>query len=813
MERVLSHDTGEGVSRRRYGRKHPNLLSAICYLPFGSRLAAKLNWTGQDLFADLRVRNGIKLSLAGLLALFCAQMLRVPNDSWAILTVFVLMDAQYVGALAFKASMRMIGTVGGALIGVWLVSDYASTPAIFLAVFFLVMAFAGYKVGQVGARQVPYAYYLLGFTTLTIASEGVTDPAHAWQTGVDRTEEIFIGIISSLLVSSLIWPRYAREEFLEAGRAALKTIGHLFSLHAEAYLTPANARIEIQQLHRTFDKQFSRLKNLLQIGSRESAVFSARLETYNAFMVSLTNLFHAGLDLSRHRGETCFLERLEPEIGSLFAAICEEFEILISSVSADEKMGSSSMNDTFAGFEEKVHKICDLGMWLRAPLQTATDFAGEFAALRAVRDELNSIRNAMESLPGVGQPDSEASSFVRLSRTSSSSRSRGTMADRSSLLPRSGTTTGTPSRQGKSSWDFLPAIDWSSVRVGIKGGIAVVIAIICLRWIHPPGAANVPTWSWLFVIFPRTFLQLSGDSDLRGFQNALRGSLILVVCVILLILTTPFLASYALMNLVLFFLMFAVGFLTAGISGLSFWGLFTWLTIEAFVGTNPQVPVSSQTIIDNFVGLGFGMWIATIVSRLLWPILPQKVLRHSLLAICDRIKALLSGDPHQEKILSQLANLTVEALAAARQVRIAGCSENERQKLVALIHALQVLVSRISQLVSRRNLLPEVTEPIMRPRFAHLEIEFTQMLDACAGCFREGDCSREFPGVDGALTKIGHTVQQIRDRDLLGNLSLETSLRLLDLVDRHQAIADDLDHCREILHTLRIERYWGDYGL
>jgi hypothetical protein len=60
------------------------------------------------------------------------------------------------------------------------------------------------------------------------------------------------------------------------------------------------------------------------------------------------------------------------------------------------------------------------------------------------------------------------------------------------------------------------------------------------------------------------------------------------------------------MNLVLFFLMFAVGFLTAGTSGLSFWGLFSWLTIEAFVGTNPQVPVSSQTIIDNFVGLGFG---------------------------------------------------------------------------------------------------------------------------------------------------------------------------------------------------------------
>jgi p-hydroxybenzoic acid efflux pump subunit AaeB len=122
------------------------------------------------------VRNAVKLGLAGLIALFCAQMLRVPDDNWAILTVFVLMDAKYVGALAFKAIMRLTGTILGALIGICLASDYASTPAIFLSGFFIVMVFAGYKVGQVGLRQVPYAYYLLGLTTLTIVSSGVTDP-------------------------------------------------------------------------------------------------------------------------------------------------------------------------------------------------------------------------------------------------------------------------------------------------------------------------------------------------------------------------------------------------------------------------------------------------------------------------------------------------------------------------------------------------------------------------------------------------------------------------------------------------------------
>ena len=62
-------------------------------------------------------------------------------------------------------------------------SDLSARP-------FLVIALASYQFGQVGARQVPYAYFLLGLTTLTIATDGVTAPAQAWQIGLDRSEEI-----------------------------------------------------------------------------------------------------------------------------------------------------------------------------------------------------------------------------------------------------------------------------------------------------------------------------------------------------------------------------------------------------------------------------------------------------------------------------------------------------------------------------------------------------------------------------------------------------------------------------------------------
>src|ERR1700732_4746283 len=72
-------------------------------------IARGWSWAAQALFGDLRVRYGIKIGLAGVLALFCTQLLRLPHDNWAILTVLVMMSAQFVGSIAFKGIMRVIG--------------------------------------------------------------------------------------------------------------------------------------------------------------------------------------------------------------------------------------------------------------------------------------------------------------------------------------------------------------------------------------------------------------------------------------------------------------------------------------------------------------------------------------------------------------------------------------------------------------------------------------------------------------------------------------------------------------------------------
>ena len=59
-----------------------------------------------------------------------------------------------------------------------------------------------------------------------------------------------------------------------------------------------------------------------------------------------------------------------------------------------------------------------------------------------------------------------------------------------------------------------------------------------------------------------------------------------------------------------------------------------------------------------------------------------------------------------------------------------------RKDEVALVRALRTLITRISQLLSRRDMLPEITVQMLKPQFERLEIAFKQMLDAFAECFR-----------------------------------------------------------------------------
>jgi uncharacterized membrane protein YccC len=740
------------------------------------RISAKFEWPLESLFRDLRVRYGLKMGLASLAALYAALVLRLEHPNWSVLTVLVMMSSQHVGAISVKVIMRVLGTLVGALLGVWLVGTYDTSPVLLLTGMFVIVGLATYKFGQYPASQTPYAYYLIGLTLIAVSTYGVPAPDEIWQTGLNRTLETLIGALTALIVTTVVWPRYAREEFFEAGRSALETAGKLLALEEDAYIHEREFPVDVDRIRATFGSQLAAVRNLLQVGARESTYFRARVANYNAFVVSLTDLFQSAADLERRREiETPILGRVREELERLDAAIAEEFSVLSKPRLDHESLPPSQLKERLAALEEKIVQLRSgpERLFFLLPLEVGSAFLAHYAALRRVCDNLANIRDTMAGLP----------------------RHRHSLPEHNMI------------------WDHLPTIDWFWVKNGIKGGLATVIGLVLVQSYNPPGPSIIPLAAWAFTILSRPFLQAGGQGDLSIFQRMFCASALFIPVVILLLLLVPYLADYAAMNVVLFVIVFALGFCTARLAGISFWSLMAIYGVSVFVGLNPQVPVPSISIINSFLGLATGMLIAALVGRLIWPVLPQEVFRDDLLKFYEQLKKLLNRDRHVEKIRTALAILPVQAQQAAHQIPIRRFSGEEKVKVDQLIKVSQALVLQCSTLVSNRYVFPEPIEVLLRPDLSRLEAGFSQMLDVFVECFRKGDCRRPFPSLREAVASLNENLRIARETGKLMQLNLDAVIQVLEVTNRHQSMAEALEECSTVMRSMELHRYTGDCAL
>jgi uncharacterized membrane protein YccC len=725
-------------------------------------------------FSDSRVRYGIKLSLASLLSLYVALVLRLEHPNWAVLTVLVMMNSHYVGSTALKAILRCVGTIGGALLGVWLVGTYASSPVVFLLLIFIILGFAVYKFGQYPGSQAPYAYYLVGLTTLSVATYGIQDPSDVWKIGLNRALEILVGSLSSLAVTSIIWPRYAREEFFELSCKALETAAEVVSLETVSYIQLRDRSGQLEQLRQRFEQQASMLRNLLQAGAQESTRFYGRLGNYNAFVVSLTNLFQAALHLeTKRQGESQYIAEIQKELAAAAAAVAQEFQILMRPYSPGARLPETQIDEAFDTLFEKVSALRVGGLFVDSSIETNIDFFSHIGALRTIRHELFEMRQIKQGLPRLRAAQ--------------------------------------PERQP--AWNLFPTIDWLWMKIAFKAALAASLSLLLVRWIHPPGPAALPLAALLFSVLQRTFIRAGGTGDLRAFQRLFFACLILSVYAALLILVTPFLADYLVMNLVLFIGLFIFGFLTARTPGFSFWAIVTILGTSVFVGLDPEVPVESSTIIDSVLGLIAGMAVATVIGRLIWPLLPQRLLRDDLVEFFGYLNVFSSRKLPLKKIQTRLALLPIEALQAAKRMSPLGFTGEQQRQFELLIRALSSLATQRIALARRRFELPAKLDALVHSELEQMEIEFSQMTDAFADSFRKGDCRREFPAVRGALEGLRQRAAQIRRERVLASESLDAAIQLLEIISRCQGIGDTLEECASLIKSLSIHRYWGDYAL
>ena len=149
-------------------------------------------------FENVPLQQGLKMAIAGMLAFYVALWQGLRNPQWCIFTVVVLTIAQYVGAIAEKSLLRVIGTVVGALLGIWLVGNHGSEPLFMMGGCFLIAASG---TMMFGGNWYPYAFFLTVLTMIVVVNNTMKYPSAAWDDGVARTEEICVGIVASMIVT------------------------------------------------------------------------------------------------------------------------------------------------------------------------------------------------------------------------------------------------------------------------------------------------------------------------------------------------------------------------------------------------------------------------------------------------------------------------------------------------------------------------------------------------------------------------------------------------------------------------------------
>lgn len=715
---------------------------------------------------DPAVRYGLKFGIAGTAAVYLALVIRLDMPGWALLTVFVLMSAQYVGAIAEKSLYRLIGTFVGGFTGYLLIGSLEQDPVVFIPLIGLVVAASTAMFGQ---SRYPYAFFLCGMTTLVVASNGMGDPENAWTFMMSRIEEVFLGIMVTLVVQSVIWPRYARVEFSDGLHAAFGDLRDCFleALRGEGATLPGAGRAQ------DFPVRITGLRTLLEFGSRESQYFRVRLDLYYGLTCCLGKIAHAIGTLRDQLPEGSLYRRhAGQEIEAVHAALARALEDLEGKDSslASRQEASDALKSSFQMLEAAFLDMRTRRLALEIPTSQAMAMGLHVLALDEMHDQILEAQSLLNSL---------------------AARSQGTEKSPKSFAPP------------------LPPRFW--IQAGIKSGLAMVVALGIDNWLNPPGGSMFVLAAWVFTALNAA--SPGGQGDRRAFHLIPPAVAGLAAICILLSATSPLLSSYAVMNTLIFSYLFVWGFLSYRVRGMTVPMQASMLILVGILGLNGQRPVDFQAISGIFFGLVLGLVLSSLFQRLLWPSLPQWEIRDRLLETLEICRKFLAREPLPLWTRTRLALIPSEVMARLPHLSPPICPDGEVPALAALMRILVRIGGNLALTLDRIQIPPQEAAA-GKSLLAALEGRLAEGLAALQrGLGGSGSDAMDEAPLRQDVQALRDWVAETRVQMIARGCSPLESAHIAGFCERYSLLAEGLLEAHQTYSQLRLPLYMGDYSL
>jgi len=677
------------------------------------------------------------------------------------------MIAQYVGAIAEKSIFRFIGTVIGGVTGYLITGAFEQDPVIYLTLIGLVV---GTSTALFGQSRYPYAFLLCGMTTLVVAGNGMGDPDNSWKFMLSRIEEIVVGIVVTMVVQSLFWPRYARLEFLEHLRACF---GDLKGCLANAPGVSGKAGGARQA--REFPARITGLRTLLEFGARESLQFRKRLETYFDLTVCLGKMACA-IGTLRETIPSDSPYRIHA--GDLFDAVHRSLDAAMDDLSgkmstpASRAARRAEITGAFESLESGFLQMRHDNVARIIPIDQVLIMGLHVSGLDDIRDQILKAHELLDAMP----EDPLQRAFH--------------------------------SRPMLSPW---PPPFW--IRTGIKSGLAVIAAFLIDNWLQPPGGSMFILGTWVFTAMNAA--SPGGQGDRRAFHLIPLNVITIAVVSLVLIATAPLLSSYAVMNTVLFVWLFVWGYLSFTTRGMTIPMQLGMLVLVGILGLNGQRPVSFQAIVEFFFGLVLALVVSAMFQRLFWPSLPQWEIRDRFVEALGICRKMLLREPLPLWEKTRLALIPGEVDARLEHLDQPICPPDEPGMLKALVLSIAGLGGSFAITLDR---LPADIPPGLldsgREQIKKLDALFEARLGAIENAFQTSD------PVTLDETEIREALAAWRKWALQARLSLLdidhhplALSRLSGFAERYQLMGGDILSLGRGLAQLRLPLYMGDYSL
>lgn len=180
-----------------------------------------------------RLIASFKTSLACLIGIIIGAMFHLIMPQWILITIVVVMSTNIrIGGTIRKSYFRLLGTIIGAFlaaVALFFIGNHSNIIHLLLIVLVGVFAYLASSCSTDIAQ-----FGLLGATTMVMILDA---RAPTLKTAVDRTLEIFLGILIAIVVSRFVFPRHAKKLLHASITNTLKQFQALFEFFVTKELT------------------------------------------------------------------------------------------------------------------------------------------------------------------------------------------------------------------------------------------------------------------------------------------------------------------------------------------------------------------------------------------------------------------------------------------------------------------------------------------------------------------------------------------------------------------------------------------------